>query len=142
MLLCPRVGVRLQEETPPGRVLLYWDLQLLHVGGLSTLYEMDKHVGVDPHGMNCPPQSTHPKAFTQVVGGRELCGGGRGVRRLKKAARQSWASSFMYLYVKCEMLNQAIRPGKMPLNAPGYRGSVPSTCLTSDRDRNILKRCG
>lgn len=77
---------------------LYWDLQLLNVGNLSTLYVMDKHVSVDPHVLNCPDQSTDPNAFKQAVRGKELCGSVRGVKRLKKAARQCWARWASYNY--------------------------------------------
>ncbi|XP_068459169.1 uncharacterized protein [Clinocottus analis] len=67
---------------------LYWDLQLLSVGNLST---MNKQVSVDPHVLNGFHQSTDPNSFKQVVRGKELYGSVRGVKRLQKAARQCWA---------------------------------------------------
>ncbi|KAK9516758.1 hypothetical protein VZT92_024671 [Zoarces viviparus] len=66
---------------------LYWDLQLLNVGHLNTLYVMDKQVRVNPRVLDC----TDPNTFKQVVGGNELYGSVRGGKRLKKAARQCWA---------------------------------------------------
>ncbi|XP_071356635.1 uncharacterized protein [Trachinotus anak] len=92
---------------------LYWDLQLLNVGHLNAPYVMDKPVIIDPHVLNCLHQSSDPNSFKKAynsdtgtlhsctiyadslqtgrpVGGNELHGGRRGVKRLRKAARQCW----------------------------------------------------
>ncbi|XP_029289206.1 uncharacterized protein LOC115009389 [Cottoperca gobio] len=70
---------------------LYWDLQLLNVGNLNTLYLMDKPVIIDPYVLNCFHQSTDPKTFKKVEGKKELRESARSVQRLKKEARQCWA---------------------------------------------------
>ncbi|XP_044050666.1 uncharacterized protein LOC122875507 isoform X2 [Siniperca chuatsi] len=91
---------------------LYWDLQLLNVGNLNTLYVMDKPAIIDPYVLNCLHQSTDPNTFKKahnqsesgslqsctidtgslqrerLVGRKEQYGS---VKRLKKAARQCWA---------------------------------------------------
>ncbi|XP_037306371.2 uncharacterized protein LOC119195510 isoform X2 [Pungitius pungitius] len=69
----------------------HWDLQLLNVGNLNTLRVTDKQVRVDPHVLNRLHQSTDPITLPHLVGGGELRGSARVVKRLKKAARQCWA---------------------------------------------------
>ncbi|KAK5902344.1 hypothetical protein CesoFtcFv8_007605 [Champsocephalus esox] len=65
---------------------LYWDLQLVNVGNLNTLYMLDKPVIMDPCVQKCLHQNTDPNTLK-----KELHGSVRGVQRLRKAARQCWA---------------------------------------------------
>ncbi|KAK5867485.1 hypothetical protein PBY51_011972 [Eleginops maclovinus] len=65
---------------------LYWDLQLVNVGNLNTLYMMDKPVIIDPYVQKCLHQSTDPNTFK-----KEMHGNVRGVQSLRKAARHCWA---------------------------------------------------
>ncbi|XP_056243135.1 uncharacterized protein LOC130176210 [Seriola aureovittata] len=92
---------------------MYWDLQLLNAGNLNSPYAMDKPVIINPQVLNCVHQSTDPNSFKKaynsdtgslhsctidadslqtgrLAGKNELHGSVRGVKRLKKAARQCW----------------------------------------------------
>ncbi|KAM7003489.1 uncharacterized protein LKV04_004544 [Tautogolabrus adspersus] len=117
---------------------LYWDLQLLNVGNLNTLYVTDKSVVNDPHRKELlhqsmesntfrkahnqsEPDSFHPGSFgtqcpqrERLMGNKEQCGSVRGVKRLKKAARQCWAK------LVSEGL-QSIFPSSTPGESPAVR---------------------
>ncbi|KAM8892205.1 uncharacterized protein AB9W97_012336 isoform 2-T2 [Spinachia spinachia] len=69
----------------------HWDVQLLNVGNVNTFHVMDKQVRVEPRVPNRLHQSTDPNTLPHLVGGGGLHGSVRRVKRLKKAARQSWA---------------------------------------------------
>ncbi|CAB1431044.1 unnamed protein product [Pleuronectes platessa] len=79
---------------------LYWDLQLINGGHVNTLYEMDtllqstntdtlkKTKSSDTGSLHsCTTVSSQTE---RLVGNKELCGSGRGVKRLRRAARQCW----------------------------------------------------
>ncbi|KAL7403213.1 hypothetical protein ABVT39_026393 [Epinephelus coioides] len=70
---------------------LYWDLQLLNAGNLNTFNGTDEPLIIDPHVLDCLHHSTDPNTYKKVVGEKELLGSVRGVKRIKKAARQCWA---------------------------------------------------
>lgn len=70
---------------------LYWDLQLLNAGNLNTFNGTDEPLIIDPHVLDCLHHSTDPNTYKKVVGKKELFGSVRGVKRIKKAARQCWA---------------------------------------------------
>ncbi|XP_035012129.2 uncharacterized protein LOC118109267 [Hippoglossus stenolepis] len=67
---------------------LYWDLQLINGGHVNTLYEMEKANSSDTGSLH--PFTTVSSQTERLMGKNELCGSGRGVKRLRKAARQCW----------------------------------------------------
>ncbi|CAJ1056774.1 uncharacterized protein LOC117814889 isoform X1 [Xyrichtys novacula] len=113
---------------------LYWDLQLLNIGNLNPPYATDEPVINNPHIRNTLNQSSeainlrkahnrpkfislHPGTSPQrerLIGNKELCHSVRVVRKLKKAAGQSWmrlVSEGVQSILACPMQDESLGVG-------------------------------
>ncbi|XP_026167033.1 uncharacterized protein LOC113132866 [Mastacembelus armatus] len=141
---------------------IYWDLELLSVGNLNTLYVMDKPVIVEPREMSCLHQSTSlntfKKAFNQSdseslqsctigrdslqMGKTELCESVRAVKRLKKERRQCWARPRVDNPCRAEQAALWLQDEEEELNkhliTPQQQSVLQLLVLTQEQERKHL----
>ncbi|KAM3609979.1 uncharacterized protein V6R79_023406 [Siganus canaliculatus] len=121
----------------------YWDYQLLNAGNLNTLGWMEKPNISDPHVMHRSNDRKAHKQFDlqpvwsrsfgtdslqtqRLVRGKDVGGSGNGMKRLKKAFRQSWAR------LASHGVQSIVQPPLKHGQSPGFKGQAWGCATLSD----------